>query len=153
MKRLIPILAVVALTCGCSSLKITPQVLQSGATALTKAGIERYPESLPYIEAFSESICVTAGSTNLAPTNVVAQINVPTAGTPSAQGALIARGVVALYTAIYLSYGNHALDNLPKLRLYLQAICDGTTDALPDRITMESAKTPRQRNWPMNRVP
>lgn len=149
MKKLISLLALVALTAGCKSVKISPAIVQSGVTASVMYGVTKYPSAIPAIRISEQVICSAANGTNLSPAAVVAAIEASEwekAKTPEA--VFILNGVIMIYSSAWNSYGNDAINNAPVFKEYLKAVCSGVHDGLP--LTVARSIDPTQNpKWPL----
>lgn len=148
MKKLISLLSLIALTAGCSSVKITPAVVQSGVTATVRYGVTKYPSAIPAVSISKEVICAAANGTNLSPAAIVAAIEASEwekAKTPEA--VFILNGVIMIYSSAWNSYGNDAINNAPVFKEYLQAVCQGISDGLPTA-TAHSTAPAIDSKWP-----
>lgn len=119
-----------ALTTGCKTVKISPALVRTGVATGVSYALVKYPQVVPELRIAREVICSTANGTNLSPANVVAEVNKISALSP--ETVLIINGSLVLYTGIWESYGVEAVNNAPVLKTYLQATCNGITDALPE---------------------
>ncbi len=128
---LIPLLAL-ALVAGCktgSNQIISPALVQAGVATGVSYGVVKYPTAIPYLRAADSIICSAANGTNIAPSEIVAAIEA--AGlTKTPESVLILNGALTLYIGVWQSYGADAVNNVPTIKLYLQATCNGITDGL-----------------------
>lgn len=149
MKKLIYLAALVAFTAGCRHM--TPEIVQSGVTAGVRYGITKYPSAVPAVRISEQVICSAATGTNLSPAAVVAAIEASDwekAKTPEA--VFILNGVILIYSGVWNSYGEDAINNAPVFREYLGAVCLGIHDGLLGTITVAKINQPPPNvTWPL----
>jgi hypothetical protein len=142
---------------GCSSVGnyITPAVVQEGVAAGVQAGVQYYPQSLPYLEAAAPIICTAANGTNFDPAVIVADLQsapqLQSLATP--EGTLILNGALALYIGIWDSYGESSVTNNAQLQAYLQATCNGFNEGLANTnpIVLLKRGAVKPHPWPLVR--
>lgn len=156
MKKLAAISALVALTFGCSSLKITPQIVEQSVSTGVKYSVAKYPNSIPYLRAAAPVICSAAYQTNLIPALVIEAIqNSEAEKLKTPEAVLILNSAMLLYIGLWNSYGDDALTKAPMFRLYLQATCEGIQGGLPAPLSIPELlqEYPGKRDWPKVRFP
>ncbi len=141
--------SLLALT-GCTSINISPSVVQQGVATGVKYSVSKYPTSRPYLTAATPVICSVANSTNLVPSEVITAIENSDANklkTP--EGVLILNSALTLYISIWNSYGSNAVNNATALQPYLKATCNGLNDGL-HTVTFASPSTLKNKVvWPL----
>lgn len=143
MKQLISLAALVALTAGCSTIKITPESVKFGAAALTRAA-SGHPEYTYYLTAAKDAICLVAGSTNVTPATISAAI--PNGTNPTAVA--ITDGILALLFMAYNSFDIPPAGGA--FGPYAVAACDGMAMWLPTPPEKTSAFDSK---WPLKTIP
>ncbi len=115
---------------GCAS-PLSKAFVRTAVATSVSIQAEKHPKSVPYLKATTLVICKTAAGTNIEPSVVVAILEASEASklkTP--EGVLIVNGVLSLYSALYEEYWKDPED-LPQVRSYLEAVCEGMVIALP----------------------
>lgn len=136
---LVPLFALVALT-GCATTNpLGPAAVEIAVQTAATYGVQKDPNVVPYLKAAAPIVCSMAGSEMLDPAAVVAaleQSNVAALKTPEAT--ILMNGALALYGAIYASYGDDV--KASAVQPYLQAVCTGLTMAVPQNTTAIAAR-------------
>lgn len=151
-KEILSLLALVALSLslvGCKS-PIAPGLVRLGVSSGASYSLLKYPQAAPAVKASADIICSQANGTNLEPASIYAAVNAYQNQTP--ESVLIVNTALSLYTLLWNGYGTDAVNNVPQLKLYLSATCDGLTDAVgtlasPTPPSLVRASAPNQ-NWP-----
>lgn len=152
MNRLLLSALCLSLLTGCTAVSpiISPQLTRSGVAVGISYGVSQYPKSVPAVRVATEVICSAAASTNISPASLIAAIQSSGAElTP--QTTLIIHTALLLYTGVWNAYGENAVNNIPTLKLYLNATCDGMKDGLaplPPGVTASPTST----QWPVLRA-
>jgi hypothetical protein len=147
MKTLFLSLVLAALTVGCSSVRISPNLVRQGVATGVRYSVTKFPQAIPGVRVGETVICAAANGTNLNPATVVAQINAA-AGPLSNESVLILNSSLILYIGLWESYGSNAVSNDAILKSYLMATCQGIDDGLPP--TMGKARMSADRvRWPL----
>jgi len=143
---LIPLLALLLTGCKTSSPLISPTLVQQGVATGVSYSVARYTNAVPYLRAADTIICSAANSTNIAPAQIVAAIEA--AGlTKTPESVLILNSALLLYIGVWQSYGNDAVNNVPTLKLYLQATCNGIQQGLVG--VVGATRGVPDKNWPV----
>lgn len=135
---------------GCKS-PIGPGVVRLGVSSGASYSLLKYPQAAPAVKASADIICAQAGGTNLAPASIYAAVDAYSQKTP--ESVLIVNSALSLYTLLWNGYGASAVNNLPQLKLYLEATCGGLTDAVGTIPTPTAAPAmlraaPVNKDWP-----
>ena len=153
MNKILSLLSLsVILLAGCASApNIGPAVTQASVYAAASFGIQQNPDVLPYIKAAQPIICQAADGRTIDPAAIVANLqsaNVEALKTPEAE--LIINSVLAIYEGVYYSYGADIQASV--VQPYLQATCDGLTQAIGNKLTAmnKALAAPKfdAANWP-----
>lgn len=115
--------------CGTTGKTLAPAVVRIAVQTGTTYGIMKDTNTVPYLKAAAPVICSAAGSSTLDPQQVVMALESSNAAqlkTPEA--VIIINGALALYQAVYDSYGTNVQASV--VQPYLQAVCDGLNGAL-----------------------
>lgn len=152
MKKTLLSLSLIPAIFGCSTggnSNLAPSLVRIGVSTGVAYGTVQYPKSVPGVRIAGEVICSAANGTNLSPTSVIEAIR---AASPniSPETTLIVNGALVLYIGVWNSYGQNAMGNLPDLKLYLKATCDGINDGLLTPVTKSSPTAPTA--WPLLRT-
>lgn len=147
---LIALAALAVSLVGCKS-PIAPGVVRLGVSTGASYSLLKYPQAAPAVRASADIICAQANGTNLAPESVYAAVNAYSHQTP--ESVLIVNSALSLYTLLWNGYGANAVNNIPQLKLYLGATCDGLNDAVGTIPTTTAAPSmlrsaPVDKNWP-----
>lgn len=147
MNKLTSFLALIALAAltGCATTNpLGPAAVEIAVQTAATYGVQKDPNVVPYLKAAAPVVCSMAGSEMLDPAAVVAaleQSNIEALKTPEAT--IIMNGALALYGAIYASYGEQVKTS--QVQPYLQAVCTGLTMALPGNVAALAARAhPKQ---------
>lgn len=148
---IVALAALAASLVGCSSPTVGPSVLRLGVSSSASYSLLKYPEAAPAVKASADIICSEANSTNLAPAAIYEAVNAYGGQTP--ESTLIVNSALGFYTILWNNYGTDAVNNIPTLRLYLGATCDGLHDALgtmpsPVAASLKLRSAPVNKNWP-----
>ena len=151
-KEILSLLALVALSIslvGCKS-PIAPGLVRLGVSSGASYSLLKYPQAAPAVKASADIICSQSNGTNLAPASIYAAVNAYQNQTP--ESVLIVNTALSLYTLLWNGYGTDAVNNIPQLKLYLSATCDGLHDALPPATAAGAPTVMRaaaqNKNWP-----
>lgn len=150
--KILLLMAAVVATAGCSSVQLSPSVVQVGVSTGVRYSVAKYPESIPYLKAVTPIVCSAAYATNLAPEQVIAAIeSSPASALKTPEATLILNSALTLYVGIWASYAQEPVFNAPLLREYLLATCNGLQDGigLPSEVRTAAPTTP----WPRVRFP
>jgi hypothetical protein len=136
MKYFIACLLAATLAAGCSTTGSNPGVTKAIVTTTVATavalGVEKSPESVPYLRAAAPIICSAAAGTNLSPVAVITALeNSPATQFKTVQATIIINGALSLYTVLYEQYGADYVKNHAQLQSWLQGTCDGLLLGLP----------------------
>jgi hypothetical protein len=126
---------------GCSttpSIKTTAAVTRDVA-GLTRIGLDVYPQATPEVALARDVICGAASVTNVNPAAIVADLSKLT--TTNAETKIIVDGAMWVYEQVYDQIGTNTTY---QIQPYLQAVCDGLTQALPSASLMTVNGVPRK---------
>jgi hypothetical protein len=138
MNAKLKLLALASLACalftGCAGTQqnkpMTAAIVRATVSTGALFGISEDPTVVPYLQAATPVICDAAGKGTLDPAAVVAALqaaDVDQVKTP--QGVAIINSGLAIYEAIYASYGTNVQASV--VQPYLEGVCLGLRDALP----------------------
>ena len=133
------VLAVSVVGCGTTK-QLGPAAVQVAVQAGAAIGMNKEPAAIPYVEAATPVICSAAGSGVFDPAQVVSALeNSPANFLKTPTGVIVINGALALYQAVYNSYGTNIQASV--VEPYLLAVCNGLTGALSTLPTPTPAAT------------
>ena len=126
---------------GCSSTPalLTPAAVTGEVAGLTRIGLDVYPAAGPEVALARDVICGAAAVTNTDPAAIVRDLSTLT--TTNAETKIIVDGAMFLYEQVYDLIGTNTTT---QVQPYLQAVCDGLTQALPSTGLMTVNSVPRK---------
>jgi hypothetical protein len=125
--------------CKTASPLATPAAITRDVSVLTRIGLDVYPAAGPEVALARDVICGAAAVTNVNPAAIVRDLSMLT--TTNAETKIIVDGAMFLYEQVYDAIGTNTTT---KIQPYLQAVCDGLSQALPNTSLMAVNGVPRK---------
>jgi hypothetical protein len=125
--------------CKTASPLLTPSAVTGEVASLTRIGLDVYPAAGPEVSLARDVICGAAAVTNVDPAAIVRDLSTLT--TTNAETKIIVDGAMFLYEQVYNLIGTNTTT---QIQPYLQAVCDGLSQALPSTSLMSVNSVPRK---------
>lgn len=117
------------LTAGCKTTPpplLTPGAVAGDVATLTRIGLDVYPQATLEVALSRDVICGAAAVTNVNPTAIFADLS--SLNLTNVETKIIVNGAMWVYQQVYNAIGTNTTS---QIQPYLQAVCDGLTQALP----------------------
>jgi hypothetical protein len=118
--------ALVFTGCKTTPALLTPAAVTGEVATLTRIGLDVYPVAAPEVAMARDVICGAAAVTNVNPEAIIADLSKLTA--TNAETKIIVDGAMFVYEGVYDIIGTNTTT---QIQPYLQAVCDGLSQALP----------------------
>lgn len=143
LSSLLTLATLAALLTGCATQNkpLTVAIVRQAVALGALYGAEQDPSVVPYLKVAAPVICNAASNSQVDPVDIVADLqatDVELLKTP--QGVAIINGALAIYEAIYSSYGTNVQASV--VQPYLQGVCEGLQQAFPPAAGVTARKLP-----------